>query len=54
MKSKKPIVMPKSDDEEYQKFLREVSKLAKEINRLKKTKKSFTRVGSAKTDTGIN
>ena len=51
MKSKKPIVMPESDDEEYQKFLREVVRLVKNS---RKTKKSFTRVGSSKTDTGIN
>ena len=51
MKSKKPIVMPKSDDKEYQKFLREIVRL---IAKRRKMKKSFTRVGSSKTDTGIN
>ena len=51
MKSKKPIVMPESDDEEYQKFLREVVRL---IKNLRKVEKSFTRIGSSKTDTGIN
>ena len=43
--------MPKPDDNEYQKFLREVVRL---IKNLRKVEKSFTRVGSAKTDTGIN
>jgi len=45
MKSKKP------DDKEYQKLLREITRL---IKNLRKAEKTFIRVGSAKTDTGIN
>jgi len=51
MKSKKPIVMPEYESKEYQKFLREVVRLVKNSRKLKK---SFIRVGSSKTDTGIN